>query len=202
MKYPYLVAVALAQTLVACASDAPRDATDGYVERKATTILDAPSIDATAIAPENRASVRRGEYMVELLGCGTCHTNGAIVGTPDLEAPLSGSDIGIAITTPLEYRFPAVLYAPNITPDLATGIGGWSTEQVVDAIRAGKDRHGTGLGLVMPWRGYGILSDEDAVAIANYLGSIEPVNHRVPDNVPQGKKATEPFVYFGIYEKM
>ncbi len=187
--------------LVACASDTARDPTEGFIERKPATIQDAPTIDTAAIAPANRDSVRRGEYMVELLGCGACHTNGALVGTPDIEAPLAGSDVGIALTTPLEYRFPPILYAPNLTPDLKTGIGGWSDDQLVNAIRAGKDRHGGGLGLVMPWRGYSILSDEDAHAIADYLRSLDAVEHRVPDNVSQGQRARKPFVYFGVYEK-
>ena len=196
-----LLTVFLVSVLVACASDARRDPATGLVERKPAPVQDAPTIDPSAVAPANRASVRRGEYMVELLGCGACHTNGALVGTPDIETPLSGSEVGIALTTPLQNRFPAVLYAPNLTPDLKTGIGGWSDEQLVNAIRAGKDRHGGGLGVVMPWRGYSRLTDEDAYAIADYLRSLDPVEHRVPDNVAQGQRARKPFVYFGVYEK-
>jgi mono/diheme cytochrome c family protein len=187
------LAVLSLPVFVACVSETPRDPLDDYVEVKPATILEAPS----AI----RDGIRRGEYMVELLGCGACHTNGALQGAPDWDRPLAGSDVGIAMTTPLEYRNPAILYAPNLTPDVKTGLGSWSEEQIVDAIRAGKDRHGGSLGLVMPWRGYGILSDEDARAIAGYLLSLDPVEHQVPRNVPQGQKARGPFVYFGVYEK-
>lgn len=185
----------------ACASESPRDPLEDYVERHPSTILDAPTVDAKNVAPANRAKVRRGEYMIELLGCGSCHTNGALVGDPDLDTPLSGSDIGIAFTTPLAYRFPGVVYPPNITPDYDTGIGGWSDEQIIAAIRAGASRHGARPAMVMPWQAYSIISDEDAEGMVHYLRSIEPVKHRVPDNVPQGEKAAQPYIHFGIYEK-
>src|SRR5688572_9370676 len=58
--------------------------------------------------------VKRGEYLVKLGDCISCHTN-----TIDPNAkPFSG---GLAINTPF-----GVFYTPNLTPDKATGIGSWS----------------------------------------------------------------------------
>jgi hypothetical protein len=51
----------------------------------------------------------------------------------------------------------------------------------------------------MPWPGYAKNYDEDIAAITAYLRSIEPVVHRVPDEVAPGQPASEPFGYFGVY---
>lgn len=185
--------------LGACASEPVSDPLDDYVEVQATTVLDAPGVAAADISLEKRQQVNRGEYMVELLGCGTCHTTGALRGEPDARFAMAGSDVGIAWTTPLQNRNPGVVYPPNITPDADTGIGSWNAEQIAAAIRQGTGRHGKATSLVMPWPGYARLSDADTQAIVAYLQSLPPVRHRVPKNVGPGEIATEPFVYFGIY---
>ena len=38
----------------------------------------------------------KGRYLVSLLGCGSCHTDGALAGEPDADRLLAGSDTGIA----------------------------------------------------------------------------------------------------------
>tara|TARA_R110002096_G_scaffold86020_5_gene198348 strand:- start:12410 stop:13021 length:612 start_codon:yes stop_codon:yes gene_type:complete len=186
-------------SLNACASETQSNVLDAFEEVDATTIVDAPTADSTNLSAAEKATLRRGEYMVELLGCGSCHTNGALEGDPDQERMLAGSDIGIAYTSPLDNQHPGVVFAPNITPDVETGIGGWDVAQVVRAIRQGSGRHGDAASLVMPWPGYARLSDEDAMAIARYLKSIEPIRHKVPDKVAPGQKTNELFVYFGFY---
>jgi mono/diheme cytochrome c family protein len=201
MLYKTLFSSIAMLSLLSCASEEIYDPLDDYVEHDATTILDAPTVDSAGVAPKYREDVDRGEYLVELLACGSCHTNGALLGDPDLASPLSGSDIGIAFTTPLVQVNPGVVFAPNITPDIETGIGGWSEMQIVDAIRRGEGRHGGDVAVVMPWQGYTIMSSRDAYAIASYLQHIDPVSHRVPMKVPQGTKTNARFIYVGIYEK-
>ena len=183
--------------VTACASKSYYDPLSDYDQLEATTILDAPT--PVEVAPENRMAVSRGEYLVELLGCGVCHTDGALIGEPDMDKSLAGSRIGIAYTNPLQDRYPAVVYPPNITPDEETGIGRWSDKQIVDAIRAGIGRHGDRRILVMPWQGYAQLSNDDVYALVGYLRSIDAVRHRVPDAVPAGTMAGSPFVHFGVY---
>ncbi len=185
--------------LGACAAEAPNSPLDDYEEVDATTILDAPSAKPGRFAPHNRALVERGEYLVELLGCGSCHTDGALVGDPDFDRSLGGSQTGIAYTSPLGEKNPGVIYPSNITPDRKTGIGDWTDTQIENAIRAGIGRHGSRRLATMPWRGYARISDEDASAIVSYLRSVEPVEHRVPDEVQPGQRASHPFVYFGVY---
>ena len=182
-----------------CAAETPNDLLKDYEEVHAKTILDAPSAVPGRFAPENRGLVERGEYLVELLGCGVCHTNGALVGEPDIDRPLAGSRTGIAYASPLGHESPGVVYPANITPDQETGIGDWSDREIGDAIRAGIGRHASQRIATMPWPGYAKMSDDDVDAIVSYLQSIKPVRHEVPERVEPGDRAKSPFVYFGFY---
>ncbi|MEM8817106.1 MAG: cytochrome c [Pseudomonadota bacterium] len=187
--------------LLGCATDDSYEPLDDYVEVEAVTILDAPSAGAGRYAPEFAEQVERGEYLVELLGCGACHTDGALVGEANPARSLAGSRIGIAWSNPLGEKNPGVVYPSNLTSDVETGIGGWSDGQIANAIRFGAGRHGAGGIRVMPWPGYAQLTDDDVTAMVAYLRSIDPVTHRVPDNVEPGRPASEAFVYFGVYQR-
>ena len=186
--------------LLGCAANSDVAPLDDYQEVPPVTTLDAPSPQPGQSAPASREQASHGQYLVELLGCGTCHTDGALVGMPNFEKALAGSQTGIAWSNPLGNEYPGVVYPPNITPDIETGIGLWSDQQISGAIRAGVGRHGNRRITVMPWQGYAKISDEDVDAITAYLRSIEPVSHQVPDEVAPGQEATAPFVYFGVYE--
>lgn len=192
-----LILLATPFILLSCATDEYYDPLEDYEKVDATTILDAPTL--TGIDPENQDLVNRGEYLVELLGCGSCHTDGALVGAPDMSKSLAGSRIGIAYTSPLENRNPGIVFAPNLTPDRDTGIGRWNDDEIADAVRTGLGRHGPRRILVMPWQGYARISDEDARAIVAYLRSMEPVENEVPVDVPMGTRSKEPYVHFGVY---
>ena len=187
--------------LIACAteSEPQYDPLDGYEEIDAATILDAPSPIAGNFAPEHLYQVKHGEYLVELLGCGACHTPGALEGAPQMEMAFAGSRIGIAYANPLGKDSPGVVYPPNITPDKETGIGLWSDQQIERAIRIGRGRHVDRRIAVMPWQGYAKMTEEDVTAIVSYLRSIEPIHHQVPDEVKPGDKAKDRYVYFGVY---
>jgi mono/diheme cytochrome c family protein len=193
------VALALLCVLTSCVTDPGIGPLADYEEVDASTIIDAPSPRPGQSAPGNVYVEERGEYLVELLGCGACHTDGALIGEANPDKALAGSRIGIAWSNPLGDKYPGVVYPPNITPDLETGIGKWSDPQIADAIRAGIGRHGSRRISTMPWPGYAKIYDEDIAAITAYLRSIEPVVHRVPDEVAPGQPASEPFVYFGVY---
>ena len=186
--------------LAACASEPPPpDPTEGFEELNSMQVLDAPTPVPGNFAPENRYMVERGEYLVELLGCGSCHTDGALEGAPRTDKALAGSGIGIAYMNPFGNDRPGVVYPPNITPDAETGIGDWSDQQIAEAVQAGLGRHTSRRIAVMPWQGYAKLSEEDATAIVAYLRSIKPISNKVPDEVVPGQRAPEPFIYFGTY---
>lgn len=135
-------------------------------------------------------TLAHGRYMVTIAGCGDCHTPGTLWGSPDTTRLLSGSEVGWQGGW-------GVSYARNITPDSLTGIGTWSEEQIVNAIRTGQRPNGDHLLLPpMPWADFAHLSDKDAYAIAKYLKSIPAVAHKVPDIVPPGQKPKTPTIAF------
>src|SRR5215469_2925753 len=127
---------------------------------------------ATAAAAETQ--IERGRYLVEVIGCGDCHTAGALVGHPDMMRPLAGSDVGFAVPGQ------GVFVGPNLTPDHETGLGAWTPQQIVTAITTGARPDGRILAPIMPWRGFSHLSKSDAAAIAAYLKSLPAVKHKVP----------------------
>lgn len=172
----------------------------GYEELQPTTILASPA--PVNVAAVERPVVEHGAYLVELLGCGVCHTHGALIGKPDPARALAGSGIGIAYANPMGDRYPAIAYPPNLTPDKETGIGNWNDAQVAIAIRHGRDIYGRPQAPVMPWPGYQKLRDEDVAAIVRYLKSLAPVRHEVPPNVAPGMRSSAPFVYFGVYRSL
>ena len=196
----YRVLPLLASLVVlACAAEAPNEPFGTYVHVDAATILEAPAAKPGRYAPADRERVLRGKYLVELLACGACHTDGALLGEPVASRALAGSQVGIAFSNPLGDERPGILFPPNITSDPDTGIGEWSDRQIVNAIRAGAGRHVDRRIAVMPWPGYAKITMDDAEAIVAYLRSIDPVRHRVPDAVAPGRKTTRQFVYFGVY---
>lgn len=191
----------LAATLVLAACAAPYDPLQDYEALEAATVVETPSAEPGSFSPANGEQVARGKYLVELLGCGVCHTDGALEGAPDRDKLLAGSRIGIAYTNPLEHRYPGIVYPPNITPDRETGIGARSDIEIANAIRAGVGQHGGRPIAVMPWQGYSKMTEEDLLAMVAYLRSIKPIRNTVPAAVMPGTRAPEPYVHFGVYRK-
>ena len=175
------------------------DPLEVYEELDNTGVVDAPDPEPGVYSAHERDLMDRGEYLVELLGCGACHTNGAFEGVPDMSRPLAGSDTGIAWTNPLKSDRPGVVYPPNITPDDETGVGRWSDQQIAKAIRDGSGVHGVRRISPMPWQAYTKISDDDVDAIVAYLRGIKPIKHNVPAPVNMGEKAHNSYVYFGVY---
>jgi len=130
-----------------------------------------------AFAAHAETPLERGTYLVRgLAACGNCHTTRG----PD-GGPLPGMELaGMADF----FDLPGMhISTPNITPDPATGIGGWSDAQIVTAIREGKRPDGSMLGPFMPFEMYRNLSDTDVRAIVAYLRSVPSVRHEVPRSV-------------------
>lgn len=133
--------------------------------------------------------LQRGTYLVHIMACGDCHTDGALAGRPDPARYLAGSRIGFEIPDL------GIFYPPNLTPDAETGLGTWSTDDIVRAIREGERPDGRELAPIMPSRAaYRQLTDEDALALATYLKSITPVRHQVPDPVGPSEQPSSPYL--------
>jgi len=85
---------------------------------------------------------------------------------------LSGSDVGFEIPKV------GVFVGPNLTPDKETGLGNWTTAQIVTALQTGVLPDGRVLATIMPWPAFAKLTKADAEAIAIYLKSLPPVRNR------------------------
>lgn len=72
------------------------------------------------------------------------------------------------------------LVSRNLTGDSATGLGAWSDDQIVTALRMGRVSDRVLNLFDMPWHWLHSLSDDDAKAIARYLKALPPVKNRIP----------------------
>jgi mono/diheme cytochrome c family protein len=130
------------------------------------------------------AQVARGKYLVQLAGCTDCHTPGHFLGRPDMARFLGGSNVGFEIPDL------GIFVGPNLTPDKDTGLGSWTSDEIVTAIQTGVRPDGRMLVPVMPWRAYAGLTKSDAAAIVDYLRSLPPVTNKVPGPLGLNEKAT------------
>ena len=128
------------------------------------------SLPSAALAED--AEVARGRYLVIIAGCSDCHTPGALIGAPDMKRYLGGSDVGFSIPGQ------GVFVGENLTPDKETGIGSWTSDEIITAIRIGKRPDGGELSPVMPYAAFSHLTDEDAQAIAAFLKSLPAVTNK------------------------
>jgi len=154
-----------------------------------------------ARAASNDPIVARGAHIVAPAGCNDCHTPmkaGAHGPEPDMSRMLSGHPQDLALPPPPvapDAPWPVagsatgtawagpwgISYASNLTPDPATGIGGWSREDFIATIRTG--RHlGKGRPVLppMPIPAYRQLDDAELGAVYAYLRTIPAIANRVP----------------------
>lgn len=178
----------------------------GYSSRKSATTARARAGSSGARSFEPTAArLERGRYIVEgPAHCFECHSE------VDWEHPggqpkdgKKGGGKNFA-----DYGLPW-LTAPNITPDVETGAGTWTNEQLARAIREGIGHDGRRLFPVMPYEFFRKMSDEDLASVIVYVpygtrrGATVEVNHalgllsqhdgrrsesdfRVPANAPAG----------------
>jgi mono/diheme cytochrome c family protein len=121
--------------------------------------------------------VERGKYLVEgILTCGNCHSPRAPGGVIDAARLYSG---GPQTWDTPEYT----VKGANITPDMQTGIGGWSAADVKRALSEGKRPNGQQLSPQMPYPFYKIFAPADLDAVAAYIVQVPAVSNKVPPSV-------------------
>lgn len=148
--------------------------------------------------------IKRGEYLVTIMGCDDCHTPkklGPQGPEPDMDNRFSGHPSGMPLGTisteslkswvlfnPNLTAFVGpwgVSYAANLTSDEA-GIGGWTEQQFIKALREGKYKgldNTRPLLPPMPWQNFGKATDDDLKAIFSYLKTTKPIKNVVPSAV-------------------
>lgn len=115
--------------------------------------------------PAQDAEWNRGAYLVRgPAHCGTCHTPRNLFMAEQTSREMAGGDVG-------------PWYAPNITSDTNSGIGGWSVEELVAYMRDGHIAKSQAAGPMAEAIDHSLrlLSEEDLKAIAVYLRSVPAV---------------------------
>ncbi len=109
-----------------------------------------------------------------LAQCDSCHTK-------DASKRLAG---GISIPGQRNPAFdPPELWSPNLTPDVETGLGGLTDDQLRVAIRDGVDRNG--VALCPPMKHYTSMSEAEMSAVIKGLRALPPVKNQVkPSSCP------------------
>jgi len=121
-------------------------------------------------------TLKYGEYLVTIGGCGECHTK-QIKGKPVQGMFLAGG---------FEFKLPTggIVRSANLTPDGDSGTGDWEVDDFLDRFDAfadGKtvDAVPGGFNTVMPWTMYAGMTEEDLTAIFKYLQSIPAIPNEV-----------------------
>lgn len=155
--------------------------------------------------PSKEERIEKGKMLVELGGCNDCHSPKVMTAmgpVPDTTRLLSGHPQNEPVTN----VDPAMLnskmwlhttmditawigpwgvsYTANLTPDPETGLGNWTEDLFIKALRTGKHM-GIGRPILppMPWPSIGKSSDEDLKNIFAYLQSLPAIKNKVPDPV-------------------
>ena len=124
--------------------------------------------------PDTSDKVALGKYYAHNLDCFSCHS--ADFKTNDfLQPELSAGYFGGG-NLPLNLEGQA-MPTPNLTPDSETGIGSWTAEQFVRAVKFGIVEGQEALRY--PMTPYTYLSDDEAKAIYLYLKTIPPIKNKV-----------------------
>ncbi len=120
-------------------------------------------------SPDVSDPVKRGRFLVNLIGCTDCHTP-----VDNHHVPIPG----------MEFSGGQILGAPwgtvasaNITPD-ASGISYYDEGMFIKSMRTGKVG-ARELSKTMPWSALRNLTDEDLAAMFAYLKTLRPIAHRV-----------------------
>jgi len=128
--------------------------------------------------------LERGKYLVEgILTCGNCHTPRVQGGALDTARLHAG---GPQTWETSEYK----VKGANITPDRETGIGGWSANEVLRAIRDGVRPNGQQLSPQMPYGYYRIFTPSDLEAVVAYVRSLPAVSSTVPHRCTRSRRCT------------
>ena len=154
-----------------------------------------------AYGKQFKDKVEWGQHLVTVSACHDCHSPktadgleldttrllaGHIPGSQEPEADLKqlqekGTVVTVGSLTSWAGPW-GVSYAANLTSD-ETGIGNWSEEHFMTALRHGKYKgmmNGRDLLPPMPWQMYRNFTDEEIKAIFAYLKSTKPVHNIVP----------------------
>ena len=152
----------LAKALIKLGAFSPMPYPEGPIER---------------ISPDDR--VAYGKYLtLSKYDCFACHS--ASFETCDYENPINSKGF-LGGGNPMSDREGKIIYSANLTMDKETGLGTWTEEDFVTAVKTGV-RQGT-ISNRYPMLPYPLLDDDEVSAIWEYLQTV-PVIHNPKDFTP------------------
>jgi mono/diheme cytochrome c family protein len=137
----------------------------GVLIAASLSITTAQAADPTTTAAAQ--TIAEGKYLAAAGDCEACHTAAGGV-------PYAG---GTVIHTPF-----GNLVGPNLTPDKATGIGAWTDDQFVNAVKDGIGHDGERLYPGMPYVYFNKVPRADILKIRAYLATLPPVHNEIKSN--------------------
>jgi len=130
-----------------------------------------PSIKAS----RDSAVIARGKHLAyNIAHCTACHS-----GSQNADSLIDAGK-EVALTGGYLFELPVgKVYSKNITPDIETGIGKYTDEEIARILRFGVHKNGEAVFDFMPFHN---LSDEDLTAVISFLRSQKPVKFKVPEH--------------------
>ena len=120
----------------------------------------------TPSASAGAGDAEQGRVLYLAGGCLGCHKPPAGAAGRDPQLPSGGHPLPSRVGT---------FFAPNITPDPATGIGDWSFADFVSAMVEGTSPDGRHYFPAFPYASYRLMTEEDLAHLFVYLNSLPPV---------------------------
>ena len=120
--------------------------------------------------------MENGALLYTIGGCINCHKPDPANTTADAALPSGGAPL----KTPI-----GIFYPPNLTPDMATGLGKASELDFVNALQRGISRSGQHDIPAFPYTSYAAMRTEDVLDIHAYLATLTPVRaENKPADIP------------------
>ncbi len=174
----FVGSVALAAALVTLAWWPPSGSTLDPAASRQRLAPDPPA--PVEVDGNDRRIAERGAYLVQIAGCGRCHTSVVPVGRATGGQPLAGG-------TRLSWEGLGVRYPANLTADPATGLGEWSAAELRRLLTSGLR---SDLTIVprqaMPWQRTSRLTPEEMESVVAYLKAMPAVTSLVPPSTASG----------------
>jgi mono/diheme cytochrome c family protein len=124
--------------------------------------------------PDISDPLKRGTYLVNLIGCANCHTpvdnhHNSIPGMDFAGGQILEGPWGKVAST-------------NLTAD-PSGIPYYNEALFIRTMRTGAVASRE-LSPAMPWSAFRNMTDQDLAAIFTYLATLKPISHRVDNTIP------------------
>lgn len=136
-----------------------------------------PASPGPASSMSDPASIQRGQYLARAGNCIACHTargGSSMAGARRIDTPFGS------------------VFSSNLTPDKATGIGQWNSDDFWRALHHGRSKDGRLLTPAFPYNHTSVITRQDSDDLLAWLHSLPAVSQRQAEHTlvwPVGTQA-------------